>query len=175
MMSPNGVATIRDHIRWFKYKGGFWQQLDVCRMFVCLCKGSRQKNQLLKPWIIHLIPNRKNNLNIDVHDGISPEPPKVSTCPAKTLFVVSFSTCPLFQGLHFLSERSQHRVEGSDRAAQADLESLLIELNLLWMSQILDQGTIPNFFFRRLPYQGQMGEVMIACIIKRQLLTMFLK
>jgi len=67
MMSPNGVATIRDHIR-------------------------------------------KNNLNIDVHDGISPEPPK---------------------GLHFLSERSQHRVESSDRAAQADLESLLIELNLL--------------------------------------------
>jgi len=67
MMSPNGVATIRDHIR-------------------------------------------KNNLSIDVHDGISPEPPK---------------------GLHFLSERSQHRVESSDRAAQADLESLLIELNLL--------------------------------------------
>lgn len=53
---------------------------------------------------------RKNNLSIDVHDGISPEPAR---------------------GLGFLSERSRHRVEGSDRAAQADLETLLLELNLL--------------------------------------------
>ena len=53
---------------------------------------------------------RKNNLNIDVHDGISPDPPK---------------------GLNFLSERSQHRVESSDHTAQADLESILVELNLL--------------------------------------------
>merc|ERR1719209_2549570 len=40
---------------------------------------------------------RINNLNIDVHDGISPDPPK---------------------GLNFLSERSQHRVESSDHTAQ---------------------------------------------------------
>jgi len=53
---------------------------------------------------------RINNLNIDVHDGISPDPPK---------------------GLNFLSERSQHRVESSDHTAQADLESILVELNLL--------------------------------------------
>eukprot|EP00092_Neocalanus_flemingeri_P033846 GFUD01036807.1.p1 GENE.GFUD01036807.1~~GFUD01036807.1.p1 ORF type:complete len:552 (+),score=114.11 GFUD01036807.1:151-1806(+) len=53
---------------------------------------------------------RKNNLNIDVHDGISPDPPK---------------------GLNFLSERSQHRVESSDHTAQADLESILVELNLI--------------------------------------------
>jgi len=53
---------------------------------------------------------RKNNLNIDVHDGISPEPPK---------------------GLKFLSEHSQQRVESADRSAQADLESILVELNLI--------------------------------------------
>jgi len=53
---------------------------------------------------------RNNNLNIDVHDGISPDPPK---------------------GLNFLSERSQHRVESSDQSAQADLENILMELNLI--------------------------------------------
>lgn len=53
---------------------------------------------------------RLNNLNIDTHDGISPEQPK---------------------GLPFLSERSQARVESADHAAQADLENILIELNLL--------------------------------------------
>ena len=85
---------------------------------------------------------RKNNLNIDVHDGISPEPPKViiikyyEILPTPLLSEhlmtsVSISKPTCLQGLHFLSERSQHRVEGSDRAAQADLESLLIELNLL--------------------------------------------
>ena len=53
---------------------------------------------------------RLNNLNIDTHDGISPDQPK---------------------GLPFLSERSQHRVESADHTAQADLENILMELNLI--------------------------------------------
>ena len=53
---------------------------------------------------------RKNNLNICLHDGIAPEPPR---------------------GLNFLSERSNLRAESSDHGAQADLESILEELNLL--------------------------------------------
>ena len=111
MMSPNGVATIREHIRY--------------------CDYATVLNHGL---------GRKNNLNIDVHDGISPEPPKViiikyyQITPTPLLsehLMTSVYKPACLQGLHFLSERSQHRVEGSDRAAQADLESLLIELNLL--------------------------------------------